>query len=102
MKRLFNLLLLGAALLVPAFCQNNAKPFAGRWDMTITTPAATYPGWMELVEQGGTPQVRVQPRAGGVHPVAGVKMEGAKLILTSEAASANHAESRWELSAAGI
>ena len=101
MKRLLNLLLLGAALLVPAFCLNRINPFAGRWDMTITTSAATYPGWMEVVEQDGTPQVRVQPRAGGVRPVTGVKMEGAKLILTLEAASANHAGSRWELSAAG-
>ncbi len=101
MKRLLNLLMLGTALLVPAFCQNSANPFAGRWDITVTTPARTYPGWMELVDQGGTPRVRVQPRAGSVHPVTGVKMEGGKLILTLVAASAKQAGSSLELSAAG-
>ncbi|MGD0579596.1 MAG: DUF1080 domain-containing protein [Bryobacteraceae bacterium] len=101
MKPFSILLMLCLAALFPALSQNNASPFAGRWDVTITTPTATYPGWLEVVDKDGALQARVQPRAGGVHPVAGVKMEGAKLILTLEAGSEGHPGARWELSAAG-
>jgi len=41
-----------------------ASPFAGRWDINITSGNEKYPDWMELVEKDGTPQVRVQPRSG--------------------------------------
>jgi len=78
-----------------------ANPFAGRWDITVTTPNATYPGWMELVEKDGMPQVRVQPRAGSVHPVSGARMEGTHLILVVSPAEGNRPESTWDLTAGG-
>lgn len=75
------------------------NPFAGRWDITVTTPDSTYPGWMELVDKDGAPQVRVQPRAGSVFPVTGVKMEGSHLILTLAPASGNRPGTVWDLTA---
>ncbi len=78
-----------------------ANPFAGRWDMTVTTPAATYPGWMEVSDKDGAPQVRVQPRAGSVHPVAGVTLDGRHLSLTVSAAAANRPATTWELRVEG-
>ena len=95
MKRFIGLLIFAPALLTAA------NPFAGRWDMTVTTPNSTYPGWMELVEKDGKPQVRVQPRAGSVHPVSGVRMEGSHLILVVSPAEGNRPESTWDLTASG-
>ena len=45
-----------------------AQPFAGRWDLTVTTPKDTYPSWLEFTGSGGQPQVRVVGRVASVHP----------------------------------
>ncbi len=66
------------------FASAAGNPFAGRWDLTLTSQAAnqaTWPQWMELVDHGGTPEVRVQPRGGGVFTVKDVKTEGSHLTL---------------------
>lgn len=86
--------------LAPAFA-NAASPFAGRWDITVTTPKATYPDWMEFVEDNGAPQIRVQPRAGSVHPVTDVHAEGSHLTFLVSKASARRPEVTWELTAVG-
>jgi Domain of Unknown Function (DUF1080) len=78
-----------------------ANPFAGRWDITVIAPNATYPGWIELVEKDGAPQVRMQPRGGSVHPVANVRMEGAHLVLVISPESGNRPESVWDLTVNG-
>lgn len=101
MKKLAGLLLLSGALLIPAFGVKRSSPFAGRWDITVTTPETTYPGWMELTETGGAPQVRVQPRGGSVYPIKGIKQNGAKLILTLETGSDGRPDTTWELTSAG-
>ncbi len=59
-----------------------ASPFAGRWDIDITSGSEKYPDWMELVEKDGTPQVRVQPRSGSVVPAKDVKLDGSHLTLS--------------------
>src|SRR5579872_3819867 len=67
------------------FAAAAGNPFAGRWDLTLTPSngQGSWPQWMDLVESGGTPQVRVQPRAGGVFPVKdAVKTEGSHLTMT--------------------
>src|ERR1700730_3377634 len=58
------------------------NPFLGRWDLTVTTPSATYPGWLEVVEKDGKLQGRYQPRSGSVRPVSSVAVEGSRLTLT--------------------
>lgn len=87
----------GIAMIMPVY----ANPFAGRWDITITTANGSYPDWMELIEKNGKPEVRVQPRGGSVHPVAGVKEEGSRLILIVSAANAKRPEVTWELNVNG-
>ena len=101
MKRLSILLTLVLAALLPAGSQPKPGPFAGRWDVTVTTPNSTYPGWLEVVEKGGSIQARVQPREGSVHPVKELKVTGTRLILTLEPAEGTNPDMRWELSAAG-
>ena len=59
-----------------------ADPFAGRWDMTVKAANATFPDWLEVVDNAGTPQVRYQPRGGSVRPLKDSRLEGDHLILT--------------------
>lgn len=73
--RLLVLALVGGAVL------SAANPFAGRWNLTVKTAAASYPGWLELVDKDGELAVRFQPRGGSVRPVKEAKIEGGKLIL---------------------
>ncbi len=95
MKKLLFLAAIGAAAL------SGANPFAGRWDITITTPNGSYPDWMEVVDQGGQLTARVQPRGGSVHPAAGVSMQGDHLIVTVTAARANQPAVTWDLTPHG-
>ncbi len=111
MRRICFVLVLAAAMLVPAAAQNAGNTFVGRWDLTFTTADAKFPSWMEVVEKDGGLQVRAQEREGGVHPVSSASIEGGKLIVTvSKAAPARAAEGDrpemparpahiWELSA---
>lgn len=92
---------LGPVLILTASLLNAGSPFAGRWDITVTTPDSKYPGWMEFVEKDGSPQVRVQPRAGSVHPATNVKVDGSHLTLTLTSASAKRPEVTWELTVNG-
>ncbi len=66
MKRFYVLLMVAGALLAPAQSKKKQSPFAGRWDITVTTPNGMYPNWMELVETSEKPEARFQPRAGSV------------------------------------
>jgi hypothetical protein len=64
------------------FAAAAGNPFAGRWDLTLTpSTGASWPQWMELIDNGGSPQVRVQPRGGGVFPVKDVTTKGSHLTL---------------------
>ncbi len=114
MKRFCILLIVALAAAIPALTQKGASPFAGRWDITVTRGALTFPSWMEVVARDGAePDVRVQLRTGNVRPVAAAKIDGARLIVTVSAATpARPAEGNreaaparpelvWELTAAG-
>ena len=79
--------------------QSKTNPFIGRWDLTVTTPAATYPGWLEIVEKDGKLEGRYQPRGGSVRPVSGVTVEGSRLTLTITAAAGQRPAVVWEATA---
>ena len=87
MKRFCILLIIAAAALLPALAQNPNNPFSGRWDMTVTVGNSRFPSWMEVMEKSGNIEARVQQRTGNVAPVAAVKMEGPRLIVTVTAAA---------------
>jgi hypothetical protein len=69
--------------LLAAPAEAPSSPFAGRWDLTITTPTATYPSWMEFADESGTPAIRVVGRTGSVHPARDIKLQGSHLSFTS-------------------
>jgi hypothetical protein len=72
---------LAALFSLSSLCAQSALD--GRWDLTLTSTQATYPGWLEVVTKDGKSAVRFQPRGGSVRPVADARIEGAKLILTA-------------------
>ena len=80
MKKIFFVSIAAVALLAPGRWLEAAQPFAGRWDLTVTTPKDTYPSWMEFTQSGGQPQVRVVGRVASVHPATGVKLDGSASV----------------------
>jgi 3-keto-disaccharide hydrolase len=94
------LLAVTATVLPWAVRGQNAQPFLGRWDMTVTPASgAAYPQWMELSENGGKIEGRVQPRGGAWRPIVGANVEAGKLIVAVSAAGRGPAVS-WELTSA--
>ena len=92
MKILFAYIL--AIALASAAAAQDAKEFLGRWDMTVTPATGKpYPQWLELTDQGGKIEGRIQPRGGAWHPIAGAKVNSGKLIVSVGEATS------WELTA---
>jgi len=91
-------ILVAAAALTPA---QSSQPFAGRWDLTVTTPKGTYPSWMEFSENGGSPQVRVVGRVASVHPATEVKLEGTHLAFSTMEWFEKEIPVTWEMTVAG-
>ena len=61
----------------------NTNEFLGRWDITVTPATGTpYPQWMELSENGGKLEGKVQPRGGAWRPIEGAQIESGKLVVT--------------------
>ena len=98
MKQFWFALVCGAAILAPALSQKHPfSPFAGRWDLTIIAGNSTYPSWMELVDEGGTPAVRIVGRTGSAHSVQDVKAEVSHLSFTSN----ESVKVTWEMNVQG-
>src|SRR5260370_26815636 len=82
----FLLLALTATVLPWAAPAQDVKPFLGRWDMTVTPATGTpYAQWMELTDNGGKIEGRVQPRGGAWRPIVGANLESGKLIVAVSA-----------------
>jgi len=57
-------------------------PYAGRWDLTIQTPAGSYPAWMEVSDRDGVVTIVVVGKEGGLHGSDHVRLE--PLPVTTE------------------
>lgn len=86
-----------ATALVSSVSAQDTKQFLGRWDIT-TTPATgkPYAQWMELTDNGGKIEGKVQPRGGAWQPIIGAHMDGSKLIVEVSAAGRGPAV-EWDL-----
>jgi hypothetical protein len=100
MRYFYLVLTLGIIALVPAPGQTGTAPFVGRWDLTMTAPDATYPSWMEVVDNGGSPQVRLQLRTGNAQPATDSKMDGSHLIVTIPSSEAGP-QGTWDFTVKG-
>jgi hypothetical protein len=88
---------LAAAVLPWTVLAQDAKPFLGRWDMTVTPATGNpYPQWMELTNNSGKIEGRVQPRGGAWRPIVGANVESGKLVVSVSAAGRGPAVT-WEL-----
>ena len=95
-------ILLIVAMLPWMLAAQDAKPFLGRWDMTVTPVNGNpWPQWMELVDKGGKIEGRVQPRGGGWRPILGATVESGKLVVAVSAPTGRGPAIRWELSSEG-
>lgn len=91
------LLLLATAALPGLAGAQEAKAFVGRWDMTVTPATGKpYAQWMELTQNSGKLEGRVQPRGGAWHPILGAHLDGSKLVVEVSAAGRTPAVN-WEL-----
>jgi hypothetical protein len=81
--------------------QAPANPFAGRWDITVTSGQHTYPDWLEVVPSGSDLQVRVQPESGSVHGVTGASIESGHLKFTLSPAAKDHPAVTWDVTIEG-
>ena len=80
----------------------DAKPFLGRWDVTVTPATGNpYPQWMELVEEEGKIAGRVQPRGGGWRRIQGANVEDGKLTIAVSPAMGQRPAVQWQLTASG-
>lgn len=98
MKQLYLLPIFAAAVLVPVWSKSGS-PFAGRWDLTITTPQGTYPSWMEFSDRDGS--VRIVGRVASVHAVSGMKLEGTHLAFSSREWFGKQIDVQWDMTVAG-
>jgi hypothetical protein len=90
-----------ATALASSVCAQDIKPFLGRWDMTVTPASGKpYPQWMELTDNSGKIEGRVQPRGGAWRPIIGAKMESGKLVVAVAEAGRGPAIN-WELTSPG-
>jgi hypothetical protein len=90
---------LATALASTVSAQSN-KEFLGRWDLTVMPATGKpYPQWIELTENGGKVEGRLQPRGGGWHAIAGAHVESGKLIVPLGDAGSSAAD--WEFTALG-
>jgi hypothetical protein len=87
------------SLLPLALAQSN--PFLGRWDITVTTPQASYPDWMEVKETGGQLSALIQPRTASTRVATDVKRSGSHLTLTLIPAANAAPATTWDLTIDG-
>jgi hypothetical protein len=100
MNRISLIVAFGLACVFPALPQAK-NPFLGRWDLTLTSPRAAWPQWMEIVQKDGKLDGRIQPRGGAVRPIVDAKVEGEHLIVTVQKATDRAPEQTWDLTVAG-
>ena len=80
-----------ATLLIPirAISQDNkpdasaAKPFLGRWDLTLKAPSREYPSWLELGLEEGKLTAQMTGRWGNARPLPKVELSEGRLTFVS-------------------
>lgn len=90
-----------AFFVTAALSKDGADAFTGRWDLTITTPEATYPSWMEIVKGSANPEVHLVGRVASVHPAAAVKLTGSHLSFTTSEWFGKEIKVTWQMTAQG-
>src|SRR5204863_9364235 len=90
-----------ALILALPLAAQDAKPFLGRWDITVTPATGNpYPQWIEIMEKDGKIEGRLQPRGGAWRPFSGATVQNNHLIVPV-APAGRGAATTWDLGVAG-
>ena len=83
----FVLSTLTSALLLCCFAYgaaaNDAKPFLGRWDLTLKAAEKVYPSWLEVSTDDGQLKAQMVGRWGNARPLPRVELKDGKLTFVS-------------------
>jgi hypothetical protein len=60
-----------------------AKPFLGRWDLTLKAPDREYPSWLELREENGQLKAQMVGRWGNARPLPSAELSNGRLRFIS-------------------
>ena len=62
---------------------DSAKPFLGRWDLTLKAPDREYPSWLELREENGQFKAQMVGRWGNARPLPSAELSNGHLKFVS-------------------
>jgi len=60
-----------------------AKPYLGRWDLTLKATDGEHPSWLEVSQDGGQLKARMVGRWGNARPLPKVEISGGELTFVS-------------------
>ena len=86
LQRQFALIFSLMVVLVPAStlkAQTALKPFLGRWDITIKTPARELPSWIDVSEAQGQPKIVMVGTSDHATPLAKVQVTAGEIEFVS-------------------
>ena len=61
----------------------DAKPFLGRWDLTLKAPDGEHPSWIEIKEDGGQLKAQFTGRWGNARPLPKIEVADGKITFVS-------------------
>lgn len=61
----------------------SAKPFLGRWDLTLKAPDREYPSWLEIRLEDGQLKAQMVGRWGNARPLPKVELSNGRLTFVS-------------------
>src|ERR1700692_4081024 len=61
----------------------SAKPFLGRWDLTLKAPDREYPSWLELRNENGHLTAQMVGRWGNARPLPSAELSNGRLKFVS-------------------
>lgn len=62
---------------------NDAKPFLGRWDITLKAPDGEHPSWLEVKEEDGQLKAQFTGRWGNARPLPKVEVTDGRITFVS-------------------
>jgi hypothetical protein len=68
---------------VYAASAEDAKPFLGRWDLTLKASDGGHPSWLEVTEEGGQLKARFTGRWGNARPLPKVEFSNGRITFVS-------------------
>jgi hypothetical protein len=63
--------------------RDSAKPFLGRWDLTLKAPDREYPSWLELRDENGHLTAQMVGRWGNARPLPSAELSNGRLKFVS-------------------